>query len=94
MPTGQLEMRLLVLGQAERGRLISLQIVAAIARVEVGRRRKLPRVLVGVAVHALLKLDLVQGVLPFRDVTLHAFQARMPALQRICAGGVLLDGKR
>ena len=58
VPARQHEVRLLVLGQAECGRLVSLKIVAAIAGVEVRSRGKLPRMLVGVAVGAALELDL------------------------------------
>src|SRR5450631_1860222 len=49
---------------------------------------------VGVTVGTALKLDLEQRVLAFRDMALRAFQTRMPALQRIRAGGVFLHGKR
>ena len=96
MPAGEREMRLLVLGQAERGWLVSLESVAAIASVEVRCRGKLPRMLVGVAIGAALELNLEQCVFPFRDMTLSTFQARMPALQRIRAGGVFLhrEGRR
>lgn len=88
MPAGEREMRLLVLSQAERGWLVSLESMAAIASVEVGRRGKLPRMLIGVAVGAALELNLEQRIFPLRDMTLSTFQARMPALQRIRAGGV------
>ena len=49
---------------------------------------------VAVTVGTALKLDLEQRVLAFRDMALRAFQTRMPALQRIRAGGVFLHGKR
>ena len=90
MPAGERKMRLLVLGQAERGWLVSLESMAAIASVEVRCRGKLPRMLIGVAIGAALELNLEQCVFPLRDVTLSTFQARMPALQRIRAGGVFL----
>lgn len=93
VPARQHEVRLLVLGQAERGRLVSLEVMAAVARIKVGRRRKLPRMLVRVTIHAAVEFDLEQRLLPLRDVTLRAFQTRMPALQRIRARGVLLRGK-
>jgi len=56
--TGEYEARLLVFGQAERRRLVSLQIVAAIAGIEVWRRRKLSCMLVAVAISAAFELDL------------------------------------
>ena len=65
MPAGEREMRLLVLGQAERGWLVSLESVAAIASVEVRCRGKLPRMLVGVAIGAALELNLEQCIFPF-----------------------------
>ena len=96
MPAGEREMRLLVLGQAERGWLVSLESMAAIASVKVRCRGKLPRMLVGVAIGAALELNLEQGVLPLWDMTLSTFQACMPTLQRIRAGGVFLhrEGRR
>lgn len=54
----QHEACLLVFGQAECRRLVRLQIVAAIAGVEIWRRGKLPCMLVGVTVGAALELDL------------------------------------
>ena len=93
VPAREHEVRLLVLGQAERGRLVSLEIVAAVAGVEVGRRDKLPGMPVGVTVDATLELDLEKRVFPFRDMTLRTFNRRMLPLQRIRTGGVLLHGK-
>ena len=57
MAAAQHEAGLLVLRQVERGRLVSLEVVAPIARVEVGCRGKLPRMLIGVTVRTALELD-------------------------------------
>ena len=46
-----------------------------------------------VAVGTKLKLDLVECVLSLRRVTLTAFQAHVPALQRICSCRMFLDAK-
>ena len=85
VPAGKHEARLLVLGQAEGGGPVSLEIVAAITGIEVWRRRKLPGMLVGVTIGAALELNLEQRVLPFRDMALRAFQPRMPP----CSGYAL-----
>ena len=84
MPAGEHEMRFLVLGQSEGRRLVSLEIVAAVASVEVRRRGKLLRVLVGVTICATLELTLNSVSLPFGNVALRALQPRMPTLQWIC----------
>lgn len=76
-------MRLLMLGQSEGGRTVSLEIVTAFAGIEEGRSRKLARVPVGVTIRASRELHLEESVSPFRDVTLRAFQPGMPTLQRI-----------
>lgn len=91
---GQNEAGLLVLRQAEGGRLVGLQIVAAVTCVEVGCCGKLPRMLIGVAVHTALELDFEKGVLAFGNVALCALQPRMRALQWVSAGGVLLHRER
>src|ERR1700757_3139385 len=49
--------------------------------------------LVGVAVSTALELDLKKCVFPLRNMTLRAFQSRMPAPQRISARRMLLDGE-
>jgi len=90
---GQGKMRFLVSRQSERGRLIGLESVAAVAGVEIRSSRKLPRMPVGMAVSAARELDFEQRVLPLRNMTLRALQPRMPALQRIRAGSVLLHGE-
>ena len=80
MPARQHETSLSVLGQSESGGPVSFEIVTAIAGVEVRPCGKLTGMLVGVTIGAALELNLEQGVLSFGDVTLHAFQTRMPAL--------------
>jgi len=57
MAARQHEASLLVLRQAEGGRLVGLEIVAAVTSVEVGCRGKLPRMFIGVTVRAALELD-------------------------------------
>ena len=64
--------------------------MASLALVEVWRGRKLPRMLVAVAVGAALKLDFEQGVLTLREMTLRALQAGMFAFQGICRSCVFL----
>jgi len=93
VPAGQRELRLLVLGQGERRRLVSLEIVALIAGVEVGRRDKLPGVLILVARCALIKLDFEKRVLAFGDMALVAVHTGMPAFQRIRAGDVIFHSE-
>ena len=80
MTTRKREMRLLVFGQCERGRLVSFQIVAAVARIEVRCCGKLPGMPVAVAVSTTLKLHFEKRIFPLRNVTLGALQASMPAL--------------
>lgn len=78
------EMRFFVPGQRKRGRLVALEIVAAIAGVEIGGGRELRSVFITVAVGATLELDLEQRVLAFWNVALRALQSGVPALQGIC----------
>lgn len=54
--TRESEMRLLVFGQRERRRLVSLQIVTAVACIEVRRRGKLSGMPVPVTVGTTLEL--------------------------------------
>ena len=58
MTTRKSEVRLLVFVQCERGRLVSFQIMTAVAPIEVGRRGKLSGMLIAVAVDTALKLHL------------------------------------
>jgi len=91
MPARQDETSLFMLGQSESGGPVSLEIMTAVAAIEVGRCGELTGMLVGVTIGAALELNLEQRVLSFGDVTLHAFQTRMSALQRIVDGGVFLQ---
>lgn len=83
VPAGQDELSLLVLGEGKCRRLVALQRVAAITRVEIRRGRKLSRVTIGVAVGTVSELDFEESVFPFRGMALHTLQASMSALQGI-----------
>ncbi len=85
VPTGQDKMRLLMLRQRERGRLISLQIVATVTCVEIGRACKLGCVAISVAVGTTLELDLEQSVLAFWYMALSALETGVSSLQWIRA---------
>lgn len=89
VPTGEGEVSLLVFGQGEGRWLIAFERMATIASVEVRGCGKLSRVPIAVAIGAMIEFDFEQGVLPFRDMTLSAFQSGMPTLQRIGGRGVL-----
>jgi len=82
---------LLMPGQRKGRRLVSIQGVALIAGIEIRRGRELRSVLIGVAIGAAIKFDFEQRVLPFRDVALVTFHMRVPSLQGISTGGVILD---
>lgn len=77
------EARLLVSHQRERGRLITLKIVTALAAVEVWGRCKLSGVPVGMAVRTALKLDLEQRVFSFWDMTLRTLEFRVSTFKGI-----------
>ncbi len=89
--TGQREAGVFVLGQGKRRWLVTFEIVAAVAGVEVRSRRKLPGMLIGVAVNAAIKFDFEQSVFALGNMALRAFQARMSTLQRIRSARVLFD---
>ena len=74
MAAGQDELCLLVPRQGECRWLVALKIVAAVASVEIWRRRKLASMLIAVAVRAFLEFDLEQRVFALGDVALRAFQ--------------------
>lgn len=74
------EPRLLVLRKCESGRLISVESVAALAGVEVGRSRELPGMAITVAVRAMRECDLETRLRALRDVALSAFKLCMAAL--------------
>ena len=93
VPTCEHEVRLSVSSQAERGRLVALEIMAAIAGVKVGSGYELSRMPVGMTVGAAIKPDLEQSIFSPWDMALRAFQSCMTALQRIGAGGMLLHSE-
>lgn len=80
MAARQHETSLLVPDQSECRRLVSLEIVAAVAGVEVGSIGELPGMLVDMTIGAALEFHFEQRVFAFWDVTLHAFQPRVSAL--------------
>lgn len=80
---GEHEASFLVLRQRECRRLVSLEIMAAIAGIEIGRGGKLRGMSVGVAVCAAIEPYLEQGFLPFGNMALSTLQARVSALKRI-----------
>jgi|SRR5579863_1815821 len=90
----QNEPGLFVPGDAEGRRLVALEVVAAIAGIEIWSSGKLSAVPVGVAVGARRKFDLEERVFALRNVALHAFDARMASLQRISAKGVFFHRER
>lgn len=90
MTSTQRKRRFVVPPQAECGWQKAFQAVAALAGVEVWRSRKLPGVLVAVAVSATLELHLEQRVFRFGNMTLPTLQAGMLALQRIRGRRMLL----
>ena len=93
VPTGQHKARLLVFREGEGRGLVSLQVVASVARVEIGCCGKLPRMPVLMAVRACIKLHPVQRVLAFGYVALSALEACVTALKRILGRGVFLNGE-
>jgi len=80
VPTREHEVRFFVLGEGKGGGLVRFQIMAAVAGVEVRRRRELIRVPIIVAIGTALKLHLEQRVFSFWEMALRAFQSRVRAL--------------
>lgn len=72
MPAGQLKTRLPVLGQCERRRPVTLQVVTLFATVKVGNPGKLPPVIVLVTIRAIRKLNQVNGIPTLWNMTLRA----------------------
>jgi hypothetical protein len=83
MAPRQKELCILMPGESEGGRLVSLQIVAALAAIEVRCRGKLPGMLVAVAIGAALEFYLEQRVFALRDMALRTLQPGMLAFKRI-----------
>lgn len=80
---GQLKMGLLVLNQRKGRRLISLDIVAAVAGIEIRGRGKLLGVPIAVAIGAAFEFHLEKRVAPLRNVALGTLEPRVTAFQRI-----------
>ena len=88
----QLELRLLMLGQREGRRTVTLEGVTLIALVFVRLRRELAIVLVFVAIGAAFEVrDLKDRVFAFRRMTLLTLQFGVPVDQRVVGLGVRLD---
>lgn len=83
MGAGQREFGLLVHGNRKERSLKALHRVALFAAIVVRRTGKLPVVRVFVAVGAIRKLDVVDGVFPGGNVTLRAFHGGVLSLERI-----------
>lgn len=91
--TAEHKMRLFMFGESKGRGLVALQIVAAIASVQVGRGSELPGVPVGVAIGTGRELDLKKRVFSLWNMTLRAFQPGVTSLQWICAGSMVLDSE-
>ncbi len=84
------ELCFLVFREAECGRLVSLEVVATIARIEIRRGCELSSVAVAVAICAAIELHLEQRVLSFGDMALGAVDGRVLALKWVCTRGMFL----
>jgi hypothetical protein len=93
MSSGQQEAGLLVLRQSESRGPESIERVALLTAVEVGRRGELPLMFVFVAIHAAIKFDFVDCFFTSWDVALRALQRRMFALQRVGGRGMLVQAE-
>lgn len=91
MAARQYETSLFMTRQRKCRGMVSVQSMAFLTLIEVWRRRKLGCVPIRVTVRTELELDLVEGVLAPRNMTLRAFQASVPALQRIRARRMFFD---
>src|SRR5579859_5917242 len=87
-------MRFLVPRQRKRGRLVSLQRVAPLARVQVRSPGELPIMFILVAIGAAPKLDLEERVFAFGDMTLRTLHCEVFPFERISRGGVLFRRER
>jgi len=85
---------LLVFGQAKGRRFVSFEIVTFVAGVEIRSAGKLIGVAIGMAIGAALKFDFVKRVLALGSMALHAFQARVAALQRVVGRSVFFHGEK
>ena len=82
-------MRLLVPDHRKGRRLVSLDIVAAVAGIEIRCRGKLLGVPIAVAIGAALEFHFENSVTSLRDVALGTLEPRVTALQRIRSQCVL-----
>ncbi len=64
--------------------------MAAVAGIEIGSRRKLSCMPVGMAIGTVLELDLEQRLSALRNMALRTLQPRVSALQRVGGQGVFL----
>lgn len=94
MPASEHESGLLVLGQGKGRGLVSLQIVAFVASVQIRGRGKLTGMAILMAISAEIKLHPVQRVLALRNVTLCALHSGVPTLKRVFGGSVLLHSEK
>jgi len=93
MTAREWEPGVLVLCQAECGRLEPLQIVASFAAVETGRTGKLAGVRIFMAIDAVLKPDVVKRRAALRNVTLGAAQCGVLSQQWIGGSCVFLHAE-
>lgn len=94
VPASQNEFRGFVARQRECGRLVPLQVVAALTTIEVWGSCKLSRMFVSMAVGTALKLDLEERVLALGNVASRTLHGCVSALQRIVRCGVVFYGER
>lgn len=94
VPSSKDKSRLVMFGESESGRTVSVQGVTTLAGVKVGSRGELTGMLIAVAIGAMLKLDLEQCVLALGGMALVASHGCMLALQRISGCRVVFDRKR
>ena len=87
---GENEVSILVPRQREGGWLVAVEIVATITRIEKWGTRELSAMPIGVAIRAALKFDFEKSVSSPWYVTLCALNFRVPTLQRVGGGRVLL----
>lgn len=91
MAASERETRLLVLRQGEGRGMVTLQIVALFAAIQVRSSGELTLMLVLMTIHAFSEFDLEERVLSFGKVTAFAFHLGVLALKRVSALSVLLD---
>ncbi len=90
MAAGQYEVSFFVFRQRECRGPVAIEIVAAIAGVEIRSGYELTGMTVRMTVRAFVELHLEQSVLALGNVTFSAFHAGVLPLQRISTCGVIL----